>query len=89
MDIAKVRAVINEADSQKIKHIYFPAFLIIGKYCPYGDRLEVLDCPAGSFSVGGQSECSQCDPGYKCTDTTKNSQVRARGKELNAITQHV
>ena len=51
-------------------------FSRLGKYCPHRDRLEEIDCPAGSFSTGGQFQCTQCAAGFKCTDKTTNSQVQ-------------
>ena len=34
--------------------------------CPSINAMELIACKPGYFSVGNQSSCSRCPPGYEC-----------------------
>ena len=42
-----------------------------GKFCPLaiaGHRAAGIDCPEGTWSQAGATECSLCKPGMECSD---------------------
>ena len=55
-----------------------------GSYCPYNDMAVQISCVPGTYSLGNQSACTACPPGYGCPSTTSSSSITKCSSGISA-----